>query len=203
MLQLNSEGHAFEFRSLKFACCRLVFERGELERGNCPSNPGTILINLRLGSRGFCLPRRHLNRNGKGMHLGQTHALTTRIHHQLANELTSSSFRPSEEIDHRSSMASVQAKLLMMFLLASWRLRPKVGKVRAQSCSTQMAGLNVCAPFVMPGTSKGPSTECCGALQAVEHDCLCSTLRVATSLPSACHLLLSRVIQCDEGLGDC
>ncbi|XP_030530445.2 stamen-specific protein FIL1 [Rhodamnia argentea] len=85
-------------------------------------------------------------------------------------------------------MASVRAKLLMMFLVALVVAQTQVGEVRAQSCSTQMAGLNVCAPFVVPGTNKGPSAECCGALQVVEHDCLCSTLRVATSLPSACHL---------------
>ncbi|XP_030463381.2 stamen-specific protein FIL1 [Syzygium oleosum] len=85
-------------------------------------------------------------------------------------------------------MASVRATLLMMFLVALVAAQTQVGEVRAQSCPSQMASLNVCGPFVVPGSSRRPSSECCGALQAVEHDCLCSTLRVATSLPSACHL---------------
>ncbi|KAF8008591.1 hypothetical protein BT93_K2302 [Corymbia citriodora subsp. variegata] len=86
-------------------------------------------------------------------------------------------------------MATARATLLMMFLVVLVAVQAQVGEVQAQqSCPNQMASLNVCAPFVVPGTSRGPSSECCGALQAVEHDCLCSTLRVANSLPSACHI---------------
>ncbi|KAA8533761.1 hypothetical protein F0562_031278 [Nyssa sinensis] len=57
------------------------------------------------------------------------------------------------------------------------------------SCSTELGNLNVCAPFVVAGAANtNPSPECCGALQAVEHDCICNTLRVAARLPSLCNL---------------
>ncbi|XVF53659.1 hypothetical protein PTKIN_Ptkin05aG0116500 [Pterospermum kingtungense] len=58
-----------------------------------------------------------------------------------------------------------------------------------QSCTNQLANLNVCAPFVVPGaTLTTPSSECCGALQSVQHDCICSTLRISSQLPSQCNL---------------
>lgn len=60
-------------------------------------------------------------------------------------------------------------------------------QAQPQSCSTQLSNLNGCAPFVLPGASN-PSPECCGALGAVQQDCLCSTLRIASTLPSLCHL---------------
>ncbi|KAH7854373.1 hypothetical protein Vadar_013064 [Vaccinium darrowii] len=60
---------------------------------------------------------------------------------------------------------------------------------QAQTCSAQLGNVNVCAPFVLPGAANtNPSPECCTALQAVDHDCLCSTLRIAARLPSQCHL---------------
>ncbi|XVF50776.1 hypothetical protein PTKIN_Ptkin04bG0130700 [Pterospermum kingtungense] len=62
--------------------------------------------------------------------------------------------------------------------------------VKAQSCVTELSNLNVCAPFVLPGTSDTttPSPACCGALQSVQHDCICSTLRISSQLPSRCNL---------------
>ncbi|KAI8564757.1 hypothetical protein RHMOL_Rhmol03G0206600 [Rhododendron molle] len=59
----------------------------------------------------------------------------------------------------------------------------------AQTCTSQLGNINVCAPFVLPGAANtNPSPECCTALQAVDHDCLCSTIRIASRLPSQCHL---------------
>lgn len=60
-------------------------------------------------------------------------------------------------------------------------------QAQPQGCSTQLSNLNSCAPFVLPG-APNPSPECCGALGAVQQDCLCSTLRIASTLPSLCHL---------------
>ncbi|XAR65876.1 hypothetical protein NMG60_11011868 [Bertholletia excelsa] len=60
---------------------------------------------------------------------------------------------------------------------------------QAQTCPTQLGNLNVCAPFVLPGApATSPSTECCSALHAVEQDCLCNTLRIASRLPTLCNL---------------
>ncbi|KAK8686616.1 hypothetical protein V6N13_125639 [Hibiscus sabdariffa] len=60
---------------------------------------------------------------------------------------------------------------------------------KAQSCTTELTNLNVCAPFVVPGaTQTTPSPDCCAALQSVQHDCFCSTLIIASRLPSQCNL---------------
>ncbi|KAL3652374.1 Guanine nucleotide-binding protein alpha-3 subunit [Castilleja foliolosa] len=56
------------------------------------------------------------------------------------------------------------------------------------TCTTSLNSLNVCAPFVVPGASTNPSSDCCGALQAVDHECLCSTMRVAARIPAQCNL---------------
>ncbi|CAA3001687.1 stamen-specific FIL1-like [Olea europaea subsp. europaea] len=57
------------------------------------------------------------------------------------------------------------------------------------SCSSSLANLSVCAPFVVPGTTNAaPSTDCCGALQSLDHDCICNTVRIAARLPSQCNL---------------
>ncbi|KAG8390297.1 hypothetical protein BUALT_Bualt01G0068900 [Buddleja alternifolia] len=60
----------------------------------------------------------------------------------------------------------------------------------AQTCSSSLAGLNVCAPFVVPGgtASTTPSSDCCGALKAVDQDCMCSTMRIASRIPALCNL---------------
>ncbi|KAL2458356.1 Bifunctional inhibitor/lipid-transfer protein/seed storage 2S albumin superfamily protein [Abeliophyllum distichum] len=57
------------------------------------------------------------------------------------------------------------------------------------SCSSSLANLNVCAPFVVPGaTNTAPSSDCCGALQSLDHDCMCNMVRVAARLPAQCNL---------------
>lgn len=63
-----------------------------------------------------------------------------------------------------------------------------VGQSDAQTCSSALANLNVCGAFVVPGASSAPSSACCSALQAVDHDCLCSTLRIAARIPAQCNL---------------
>ncbi|XP_021892231.1 protein MEN-8 [Carica papaya] len=79
---------------------------------------------------------------------------------------------------------SAAVVLFVVALLAE----TKMGE--AQTCSTQLNNLNVCLPYVMAagGTSTSPSTECCSALQAVQHDCICNTIRISSSLPGLCNL---------------
>ncbi|PIN02759.1 hypothetical protein CDL12_24726 [Handroanthus impetiginosus] len=60
-------------------------------------------------------------------------------------------------------------------------------EAQSSTCSSSLANLNVCAPFVVPGATT-PSHECCGALQVVDHECLCNTLRIAMSMPARCNL---------------
>ncbi|KAE8704672.1 hypothetical protein F3Y22_tig00110447pilonHSYRG00007 [Hibiscus syriacus] len=79
-----------------------------------------------------------------------------------------------------SSQAAVLVVLLPVIVAT--------GKAQ-MSCTTQLLGLNLCRPFVVPGAIEtDPSPQCCGALQSVQHDCLCSTLRLALQLPSQCNL---------------
>ncbi|XP_022968421.1 stamen-specific protein FIL1 [Cucurbita pepo subsp. pepo] len=75
-----------------------------------------------------------------------------------------------------------QVILLLLVSVLLWQ-----SQAQAQSCSTQLSNLNGCAPFVLPGASN-PSPECCAALGAVQQDCLCSTLRISSTLPSLCRL---------------
>ncbi|XWS37780.1 hypothetical protein CRYUN_Cryun19dG0074500 [Craigia yunnanensis] len=82
-------------------------------------------------------------------------------------------------------LSSQAAALLLLLAVAAVQTQT----VKAQSCTNQLTNLNVCAPFVVPGaTETNPSSECCGALQSVQHDCLCSTLRIGSQLPSQCNL---------------
>ncbi|XP_057423531.1 protein 108-like [Lotus japonicus] len=86
----------------------------------------------------------------------------------------------------KSSVRSQVAVLLLLVVV----LGTKTEMSEAQnSCTNQLTNLNVCAPFVVPGASNTkPSADCCGALSAVNHECLCSTLRIASQLPSQCQL---------------
>lgn len=57
------------------------------------------------------------------------------------------------------------------------------------AAQTQKAAAQSCAPFVMPSAnSASPSADCCSALQSVDHDCLCNTIRISARLPSQCNL---------------
>ncbi|XVF09817.1 hypothetical protein REPUB_Repub07fG0129000 [Reevesia pubescens] len=85
------------------------------------------------------------------------------------------------------SLSSQAAAAALLLFLAVAAVQTQTGE--AQSCTDQLTNLNVCAPFVVPGAlNTNPSSECCGALQSVQHDCLCSTLRISSQLPSQCNL---------------
>ncbi|KAL8148245.1 stamen-specific protein FIL1-like [Apium graveolens] len=63
-------------------------------------------------------------------------------------------------------------------------------QVQAQgaNCSGTLSSLTTCAPFVVPGANSEPSSDCCAALQTVDHDCYCNTLRIAAQIPTHCNL---------------
>ncbi|KAK6275588.1 PREDICTED: protein MEN-8 [Theobroma cacao] len=83
-------------------------------------------------------------------------------------------------------LISWQATALLL-LLAVAAVQSQTAK--AQSCPNELNRLNVCAPFVVPGVPEAtPSSDCCAALQSVQHDCLCNTLRIASRLPSRCNI---------------
>ncbi|XP_039029068.1 stamen-specific protein FIL1-like [Hibiscus syriacus] len=92
-----------------------------------------------------------------------------------------------EVVNSVSSLRSQAAAAALLVLLTVAAVRTQTAK--AQSCTTQLTNLNVCAPFVVPGaTQTNPSPDCCAALQSVQHDCFCSTLSIASRLPSQCNL---------------
>lgn len=89
------------------------------------------------------------------------------------------------------SMMSLRSQVAVLLLLAvALGTEMEMGGAQnSDGCSNQLNNLNACAPFVVPGApNTNPSPDCCGALQAVNHDCLCNTLRIASQLPSQCQL---------------
>lgn len=78
--------------------------------------------------------------------------------------------------------------MAMKYALAVVMVILLVAQSDAQTCSSALANLNVCGAFVVPGSTSTPSSACCSALQAVDHDCLCSTLRIAAHIPAQCNL---------------
>lgn len=77
-----------------------------------------------------------------------------------------------------------QVTLLLLVVALAGRTHGQT----AQTCPNQLGNLNVCAPFVVPGSANTlPNSDCCLALQAVDHDCLCSTIRIASTLPTQCN----------------
>ncbi|XP_060211677.1 stamen-specific protein FIL1 [Lycium barbarum] len=79
--------------------------------------------------------------------------------------------------------------LVLLAILITVVLQSQVIESQGTTCSASLGNLSVCAPFVLPGTSNpSPSTDCCAALQSLDHDCICNTLRVAARLPSQCNL---------------
>ncbi|RYR06736.1 hypothetical protein Ahy_B05g074035 [Arachis hypogaea] len=80
-----------------------------------------------------------------------------------------------------------QMALMLMLVVATG------GMAKAQSqrgtCSNELSNLNVCAPFVVPGSSNtNPNAGCCNALGSVDTECLCSTIRIGSQLRSKCNL---------------
>ncbi|KAL6581547.1 Guanine nucleotide-binding protein alpha-3 subunit [Orobanche minor] len=85
------------------------------------------------------------------------------------------------------SMKSLFPLIMLVVLVTQNQL---VIETQAQNtCATALTSLNVCAPFVVAGAATtSPSSDCCEALQSVDHDCLCSTLRIASRMPAQCKL---------------
>lgn len=92
----------------------------------------------------------------------------------------------------KSSESLVSSVLSMLIIILLVVVQNQVGVVdgQADTCSAGLANLNVCTPFVVVGSTNPPppNAECCNALQSVNRDCLCSTLRVASRLPSQCNI---------------
>ncbi|XP_073272150.1 stamen-specific protein FIL1-like [Primulina huaijiensis] len=85
-----------------------------------------------------------------------------------------------------AAMKSVSSLVLVIVLAAQSQMIPRS---LAQTCSSSLSALNICAPFVMPGAAAAPpSPDCCNALQTIEHDCLCNTIRIASRMPAQCNL---------------
>ncbi|CAK7337216.1 unnamed protein product [Dovyalis caffra] len=85
------------------------------------------------------------------------------------------------------SLKSLSSSAALLLLLIALAVQTQLA--HSQQCTSQLSSLNVCAPFVVPGaTNTSPNSECCNALEAVQHDCLCSTLQIASRLPSKCNL---------------
>lgn len=87
------------------------------------------------------------------------------------------------------SLVSLSSRATLVFTLIALVVQTQVAQLQAQTCSAQLGNLNSCAPFVLPGaTNTNPSSECCSALQSLEHDCLCNTIRISARIPSQCNL---------------
>ncbi|XP_052181029.1 protein MEN-8 [Diospyros lotus] len=86
----------------------------------------------------------------------------------------------------RSLISSRATMFLFVVAAAALAVPTQVAEAQA-GCTSQLGSLNVCAPFVLPGASS-PSAECCTALQGIDHECLCNTLRISARLPSSCNL---------------
>lgn len=87
------------------------------------------------------------------------------------------------------SLVSLSSQAALLFLVVAVGVAVQAQTAQAQSCTSELNNLNVCAPYVVPGaTNTMPNADCCGALRGVHHDCLCSTLRIASQLPSQCNL---------------
>ncbi|RHN81866.1 putative bifunctional inhibitor/plant lipid transfer protein/seed storage helical [Medicago truncatula] len=77
---------------------------------------------------------------------------------------------------------------LVLVLVVALGTKMEMGEAQT-TCPTQLSNLNVCAPFVVPGSpNTNPSPDCCTALQSTNPDCLCNTLRIASQLTSQCNL---------------
>ncbi|KAF4371790.1 hypothetical protein CsatB_002955 [Cannabis sativa] len=86
-------------------------------------------------------------------------------------------------------MVGLKYSTIVVFVMAVVVVIMMDHTAQAQVCSTQLGNLNVCAPFVVPGASvPHPTSECCVALGALNHDCICNTMRIASQLPSLCNI---------------
>ncbi|GAA0141255.1 hypothetical protein LIER_02441 [Lithospermum erythrorhizon] len=92
----------------------------------------------------------------------------------------------------KSIFSSFPSTLVVVLLLVVLVQSQVLFLAEAQpTCSASLGNLNVCTPFLVPGSSASnynPSPECCNAIQAVGQDCLCNTLRMVSHLPAQCNL---------------
>lgn len=107
----------------------------------------------------------------------------------LSHKSEELNWRFNQSIRNWDMAATIKSLGVIILIVA---LSGAANVVRSQappppSCSTELINLNVCAPYVVPGNGQ-PSADCCNALQSVNHDCLCNTIRIASSLPTACSL---------------
>ena len=87
------------------------------------------------------------------------------------------------------SMMSFQAVALLLVVLTGLALvQTQTAEAQGGSCVADLSRLNVCAPFVVPGSNSKPNSDCCSAIQAMENSCLCDTLRIAAQIPTQCNL---------------
>ncbi|EEF51434.1 protein MEN-8 [Ricinus communis] len=85
------------------------------------------------------------------------------------------------------SLIALSSQAALLLLLVALAMQTHL--VHSQTCQNQLNSLNVCAPFVVPGAANtSPNAECCNALESVQNDCICNTLRIAGRLPSLCNL---------------
>ncbi|KAH9677969.1 AAI domain-containing protein [Citrus sinensis] len=85
------------------------------------------------------------------------------------------------------SMVSLSTKAALLLLLIAVAVQTQM--THSQSCTSELTNLNSCAPYVVPGVATTtPSSDCCAALQSVDRDCFCNTVRIAARLPSQCNL---------------
>ncbi|XP_021842343.1 protein MEN-8-like [Spinacia oleracea] len=86
-------------------------------------------------------------------------------------------------------MANINMKSILAILVIVLVVQMNGSVAQENTCAAELGGLNQCAPFVVPGAANTmPNSDCCAALGAVTHDCLCNTLRVASRLPASCNL---------------
>ncbi|XP_042512865.1 protein MEN-8-like [Macadamia integrifolia] len=78
-------------------------------------------------------------------------------------------------------------KFILSLLLVALATQVQMGL--SQNCANELNSLNVCAPFVVPGSSNpNPSTECCNAMRDVDQTCYCNTMRIISRLPTQCNM---------------
>ncbi|KAG5600539.1 hypothetical protein H5410_031909 [Solanum commersonii] len=102
-------------------------------------------------------------------------------------ELAMSTYPRTYDLIHADSVFTFYENSILITALMQSQVIESQGQ--PQTCLASLGNLNVCSPFVLPGTSNmTPSTECCASLQSLDHKCICNTVRVVARLPSRCNL---------------
>ncbi|KAJ6748020.1 PROTEIN YY1 [Salix purpurea] len=87
----------------------------------------------------------------------------------------------------------------LLLLLVALAVQTQLSQ--SQQCTSQLNSLNICAPFVVPGApNTNPSSDCCNAIGALQHDSTASAelsrLRLAFHLNAIFHLSLVVTSRC-------